>query len=207
MEPLNISARDIKAIKAIGFIAVNTLLSTILIVDFRFTSNPKFNVQSFQALAQTIDPRKIEADRLFQQGIQHYQSQQFHEALAFWNKALAIYLAIGDKTSEANILNNAGKIYTNLGEYPKAINFYQESLVIARRIGDKALEANILNNLGGVYRNLAEYSKAIEFYQQSLKIARLLENRSQEAVLLNNLGKVYESQGKGREYQWNRKPG
>jgi hypothetical protein len=45
-------------------------------------------------LAQTNDPRKAEADRFLQQGIQQFQTSQFREALQSWEQAKQLYQAV-----------------------------------------------------------------------------------------------------------------
>src|SRR4028118_1460894 len=44
-------------------------------------------------VAQAIDARKTEADRLMQQGLQQYKTDQFPAALNSWQQALQIYRA------------------------------------------------------------------------------------------------------------------
>ena len=46
------------------------------------------------AVAQTVDQRKVEADRLLQQGLQQYEVSQFEVALQSWQQALQIYREI-----------------------------------------------------------------------------------------------------------------
>ena len=68
-----------------------------------------------QGIAQA-DPRKTEADRLLQQGIQQYRVSQFREALASWQQALDLYRDIGDRAGESTSLNNIGLTYNKLGD-------------------------------------------------------------------------------------------
>ena len=52
--------------------------------------------------AQPIPSRKIEADRLFNQGLQQAQVSQFRESLQSAEQALQIYQEINDYPSQAN---------------------------------------------------------------------------------------------------------
>jgi tetratricopeptide (TPR) repeat protein len=74
-----------------------------------------------EAVAQAVDARKAEADRLFQQGIQQYQVSRFEAAFESWEKALRLYREIKDRKGEGNALGNLGLAYDSLGNYPKAI--------------------------------------------------------------------------------------
>lgn len=114
--------------------------------------------------AQTSDDDRLaEADRLLQQGIDHYRSSQFREALETWQAALEIYRILDNRTGEAGILNNIGIVNDSLGNYATALNYYQQSLVIQQAIGDRATEAITLNNIGIVNRLLGNYPTAPMF--------------------------------------------
>ena len=53
--------------------------------------------QGRELLAQGIDSRKAEADRLLQQGIKQHKTSQFEAALQSWQQALIIYREIKDR--------------------------------------------------------------------------------------------------------------
>ena len=147
-----------------------------------------------QAVAQT-DERKVEADRLLQQGLQQYRRSQFREALASWEQALELYGEIGDRAGEGAALGNLGLAYLDLGQYERSIDFLEQSLAIAREIGNRAGENNALNNLGLAYLNLGQYERAIDFHKQGLAIAREIGNRAGEGAALANLGNAYSNLG------------
>jgi CHAT domain-containing protein/tetratricopeptide (TPR) repeat protein len=145
------------------------------------------------AFAQTATPtdRKAEADRLFQQGIQQAQINQFREAFQSWEQALQIYREIKDRQGEAASLNNLGNVYFVLEQYNEAIEYHQQSLSIKREIGDRQGEAISLGTLGDAYDALGQYNEAIEYYQQSWSIIREIGDREKQAKALNNLGSAY----------------
>nr|WP_199305036.1 CHAT domain-containing tetratricopeptide repeat protein [Coleofasciculus sp. FACHB-125] len=162
---------------------------------------------STQALAQTPDARKAEADQLFQQGIQQAQASQFEAALQSWQQALSLYREIKDRQYEGASLGNLGLAYDSLGDYAKAIDYHQQSLAIAREIKDRQSEGVSLNNLGIPYYSLGDYAKAIDYYQQSLAIAREIQDRLGEGNALSSLGSAYYSIGdyaKAIDYQQQR---
>ncbi len=143
------------------------------------------------AVAQTVDQRKVEADRLLQQGGQQYRTSQFTSALQSWQQALDVYRNIKDRKGEGIALGNLGIIYRNIGNYPKAINYQEQSLEITRELKDRKGEGNVLGNLGIIYWSLGKYPKAIDYHEQSLAIARELKDRNGEGVALGNLGMTY----------------
>jgi len=149
-----------------------------------------------QVAAQTNSDRKAEADRLFNQGIQQYQTSQIEAALQSWEQALIIYRAIKDRQGEGQSIGNLGVAYRNLGKYEKAIEFQLQRLAIAREIKDRRGEGTALGNLGTAYLSLDKYEKAIEFQLQSLTITREIKDRSGEGASLGNLGIAYRNLGK-----------
>ena len=151
--------------------------------------------QLANAQLRRSNPQKVEADRLLDQGIQQYQTDQFKAALQSWEQALQIYREIKDRAGEGGALVGLGNAYLFLGNYNKAIEFYQQSLAIFQQIGDKASKSGALGNLGNVYKSLGDYKKAIEFYQQNLAIAKQIGDRSSEGRALGNLGLVSRSLG------------
>ncbi|MBD2339122.1 CHAT domain-containing protein [Calothrix sp. FACHB-156] len=169
-------------------------------VTFSLLSSPG----ELRVLAQTSTDRKAEADRLFQQGNEQYQTSQFEAALKSWQQALIIYRQIKDRLGEGGTLGNLGVAYSALGDYTKAIDYQQQRLAIVREIKDRLGEGQSLSNLGNTYYALGDYTKAIDYQQQSLAIAREIKNRLGEGQSLGNLGNAYYALGdyaKAIDYQ------
>jgi len=150
---------------------------------------------SLPVVAQTTDASQAEGDRLFQQGLQQYQTSQFQAALNSWQQALQIYRALKNRQREGNALVNLGTAYLYLGNYAKAVEYTQQGLAMAREIKNRQVEDIALGNLGNAYLALGEYAKAIEYSQQYLAIARELKDREREGAALVNLGVTYRSLG------------
>lgn len=149
-------------------------------------------------MAQTVEDRQQEADRLIQVGLEQYGRSQFAETLQSWERALTIYQEIGSQVAVMNTLIAMGNIYLNQGNYPKAQESYEQSLQIAQEIGNATGEGNARFSLGNIYGNLGDYPRAVESFEQALLLARELENPEMEGLALANLGVVYQSVG---EYQ------
>jgi tetratricopeptide (TPR) repeat protein len=139
-----------------------------------------------EAVAQAVDGRKVEADRLLEQGLQQYKASQFEAALQSWEKALKLYREIKDRLGEMKSFHHLGIASLDLGNYPKAIEYHEQSLAIAREIKDRLGEGAALGNLGLAYRSLGNYPKAIEYHEQRLAIAREIKDRLGEGTVLGN---------------------
>ena len=142
-------------------------------------------------VAQTNEERFEEAERLYGQGDEQYNTSQFQAAFQSWQAALEIYREIGNQAGMAKSLNNLGIVYSDLGQYETAIDYFKDSLVIQEEIDNQGGMAKSLNNLGIVYNNLGQYKTAIEYHQKSLNIKQEIGDKEGIADSLNNLGAVY----------------
>ncbi|MBW4669677.1 MAG: CHAT domain-containing protein [Cyanomargarita calcarea GSE-NOS-MK-12-04C] len=142
-------------------------------------------------VAQTLNARKTEGDRLFQQGNEQFHNSQFQAALQSWQQALTIYQQTGNQLEIATTMNQLGIAYFTFGKYQNAKQFHEQSLVIARKIGSKKEEVKSLNGLGNALCFLSKYQNALELHQQSLAIARQIGFNEEEVKSLNGLGNAY----------------
>ena len=150
--------------------------------------------------AQTVQEKKQQADRLFQEGLRHNQANQFREAAQSYQEALRRYQNINHRAGISRTLNNLGKISEKLGDDEQAINYYQRSLAISKAIDDRAGMSASYNNLGIIYhRSLGKYEKALDYYQRSLAIDEAIDDRAGMSASYNNLGIIYRSLGKYQE--------
>lgn len=85
-----------------------------------------------QVLTTTLDVRKKEADRLFNQGKEQHQNRQYKSALQSWHFSLSLYRKIKDAQGEGKSLSNIGVAYFSLGDYQSAIDYQQRYLIRAR---------------------------------------------------------------------------
>jgi len=123
---------------------------------------------------------------------------EYQQALDYYQEALTIRRAIGDRAGEGTTLHNIGGIYEATREYQQALDYYQEALTIFKVIGDRADEGTTLHNIGEVYEATGEYQQALDYYQEALTIRRAIGDRADEGTTLHNIGGIYEATG---EYQ------
>ena len=113
------------------------------------------------------------------------------QAIDYFQQALPISRAGGDRGSEGVILNNVGMLYSALGEKTQALDHYQQALPIMREVGHREYEANVLNNIGLACSDLGDKAQALDYYQQALPIMKELGHRVNEARVLSNIGQVH----------------
>ena len=143
------------------------------------------------AIAQTVNDRKVEADRLLKEGDTQREAGKNDIALPLLKKALKIYQEMRDRAGEGQVLKSLGIVYLGLKQYEKASGLFQQSLSIARAIKNQDLEARLLNNLGLVYVELQKLDEAISAYQKSLTISRSSQNWAMVEMTTVNLGGLY----------------
>ncbi len=163
------------------------------------------DIPSIYAQEKAPNSHQVEADNLFNLGVQKKQKQEYEAALATFNQALEIYRELGDSTEdeirqaaltgEGKTLSQLGQVYDLIRDFPQAIDYHLQSLNIALENEDTLIEAASLSNLGMSYSNLGNYSKAIEYFEKSLPLARQLGNRAGEGWILRRLANAYSPQG------------
>ncbi len=129
------------------------------------------------------------------QGIAYHNQGDYLNALAFYQKCLAINERIGDQKGIAGSLNNIGLIYREQGNNLRALEYYQRSLAIFEVIGEKKGLGNSLNNIGNIYGSQRNYPRALEYYTRSLAVREEMRDDRRIAASLNNFGVIYEEQG------------
>lgn len=137
-----------------------SLLTIFTVISTPVISSLEIPLGGLTAWGQTVDSKKAEADRLFQEGLDKSGNGKIHEAIQFHEQALNIYRQLSFKAGIGLTLGNLGIAYSSLGDTQKAIKFYQQSLVIARELNDKLREGNALNNIGLAYINIGQYTNA-----------------------------------------------
>ncbi|HEY9607970.1 CHAT domain-containing tetratricopeptide repeat protein [Allocoleopsis sp.] len=178
----------IKKAYQIGLLAIISFFGSLSTLSL-LKPTPAFSTT--QVLAQTPDPRKAEADRLFQQANQQQLANQMEAAIQSLQKALTLYREINDRQGEGSTLLSLGSAYFSLGNYAKALEYNQQRLDLMQKISDRQGEASALGMLSNIYSILGNKAKTLEYQLQSLAITRTLGDRKQEGFALQSLGGTY----------------
>jgi CHAT domain-containing protein/tetratricopeptide (TPR) repeat protein len=151
--------------------------------------------------ATAEDKCRVAAELMFREAkqLENGTLEDRKKSIDKYQEALKLYRKTGDRSAEAETLNNIGKIYYYLGERQKALETVTEALTIFRAAGDRSGEATTLHNIGAFYRSLGETQKALENYTESLTISRALGDRYLEVATLNGTGAAYWSLGERRK--------
>jgi CHAT domain-containing protein len=144
-------------------------------------------------LARALDDRRSEADLLFF-GATELTTDQDQRTLDGLLQALAIYRDLGDKESEAFVLNSIGGFYFNLAEREAAANYFSQTAAALAALGDRRTEAFVLRNVGQALKEAGQYVQALDYMGRALGFFRDAIPH-QHATTLTLIGEVYELMG------------
>ncbi|MBI5666363.1 MAG: tetratricopeptide repeat protein, partial [Chloroflexi bacterium] len=103
------------------------------------------------------------------------------QALAYYEQALPLYRAVGDRGGEATTLNNIGKVWADLGEKRKALAYYEQALPLYRAVGDRGGEAATCFNIGMIYRDFGDLDRAIQYLERCVELDEQVEHPDLES--------------------------
>jgi serine/threonine protein kinase/predicted ATPase len=121
------------------------------------------------------------------------------QALSEHRCALEEARIIGDRHSEAQVLQQQGRIHWFTGRPEEARQLYEEALAIHRALGDQQYEGVVLGNMGLLCKEQGRPEEARQLYEQALAIHREVGDRQFEGVALGNLGTLQAEQGRPEE--------
>jgi len=111
---------------------------------------------------------KLTADSLYIRGTKFRLENEFENSETTLQKALSVYMIIGDERGEAEVLGGLGALYFNNNDHQKAYDYYKKALIKREKVDDKFLMGNTLNSLGSVsLRLLKDYPLAISYYEKA----------------------------------------
>lgn len=134
-------------------------------------------------------------------GVHLYEIAQYDEAIAFYQKNLAIdTVAFKDQPEkEAALYNNLGLAWQAKGNYDRAINYQEKALAIyLPLLGGKHPDiASCYDDLGWVWEDKGDYERALGYYEKARLIDSVIfgEKHSRMATRYNNLGLAWHYKG------------
>ena len=125
-------------------------------------------------------------------GLVYVMQGKYIETIENYEKALAVFDSLDDKSGQANILSNVGTVYFNQADDAKALEFYLKALGVAEQTTDSTRIATILLNIGAVYAHkTATHDKALQYYFKALPISQSLADKNILGTINSNIGELY----------------
>jgi tetratricopeptide (TPR) repeat protein len=150
--------------------------------DMKTFFNKKQNKNPNNLRGSNFGKDKKDVAALYNKGVELYNLGKYHEAIKWYDKALAI------NPKYVSALNNKGSALYNLGKYHEAIKCYDKALAINPK------DVDALNNKGAALCNLGKYHEAIKCYDKALAInPKDVDALNNKGVSLRKLGKYHEA--------------
>lgn len=105
--------------------------------------------------------------------------QRWEQALAYYQRDLAICEQLGDQHGMGVSYLNLGEVYQRrpTPDWRLALHAYQQALAILRQYQNRYLEADVLTNLGSLYQTMEESAQALTHYHQAVAVIEDLRTR------------------------------
>ena len=133
--------------------------------------------------------REKTRDALIQLGMAYRRADQYEEATACLNEALAESRSMNDEHHAADTLYHLGTVAWSTGHNDQAIIFHQQAVEICERTGCADLVAvQAYHGRGEAHFANAEPAAAIECYNKSITLARGIGDKSYESENLMMIG-------------------
>lgn len=158
------------------------------------------NPATARALAQkaldTLNPenRIVKIKLLKNIGSAYVLETKYSEGITYYNQALAIAGGIHLYNEIANINNNLGVIYNEIGSYSKAYIHFVEALNNYELANNQDKKIGTLNNIGLTFLYLKNYEKALEYFNEALNPQVTSKDTILIVSVLNNIGLCYISE-------------
>jgi tetratricopeptide (TPR) repeat protein len=115
-------------------------------------------------------------------GVAHVQAGDYRGSVKFFEDALGLAKAIGDRRGIRICLNNTASALNNMGKREEAAAVLKEALRYAKDAEDRYGLRVVYSNLGYTYRMLGDTRRALEYYTLALGTAQQINDRQGEAI-------------------------
>jgi len=146
--------------------------------------------QDSLASAMDFKNQEAEADALTAIGNFNFRTDRYEDGLNYFERALKIRDAIGDRPGVADVTRMIGSSYAELGRYDEAIETMKGAAGLYEDLGDPAGQASAYSSLGEFHQASGHTSEALAAYEEALKILRDIGDKAEEAWTLSGIGYV-----------------
>jgi serine/threonine protein kinase/tetratricopeptide (TPR) repeat protein len=163
-----------------------------VLVDLgRAWENNGDSTKAIEAYAQAAKQNPEYPTPLLQLGTLYGRQQELPGALASFEKAEAIYQALGNLEGRTEVMFQRGSLFNKLNRLPEAKTQLDQALKLSRAANNRSQEIKILLQLSSVEVDIGESVKATEYAQEAVALAQSngMENLSSRG--LTDLGNAF----------------
>ncbi len=146
------------------------------------------------ALRLGIRDKALKANTLKAMGEVFRFQDNLIQAMAHYQKALALFEAVGDRLGQAYTLKAMGEVFQFQNDLPQAMAHYQKALALFEAVGSRLGQANTLKAMGDVFRFQNDLEQAMAHYRKALALFEAVGSRLGQANTLKAMGDVFRFQ-------------
>jgi tetratricopeptide (TPR) repeat protein len=121
-------------------------------------------------------------------GLIYWRMGYLDDAFLYFSRSLSLARDLGDRSMQAEVLNNIANIYRDKDKLDKALGYYEESL---RLQTDEKEKATTYNNIALIYEDKGDYQKAVEYFQKAIETSERYGDYHGASMWKLNLGNTY----------------
>jgi len=162
-------------------------------VLFLGISGITFSQNHITNLLDSLD--KVEDDKsrvlIYKEIGRSYYHLDLDSAIHYAKTGLNLAEKIGFTKGIADLNNDLGIFYREIGLNTISVDHYFASLNVKKTTGDKKGIASTQNNLGVVYNDMDQPDQALEYFYESIEYYKEINDSIQIATLSMNIGNAY----------------
>jgi tetratricopeptide (TPR) repeat protein len=125
------------------------------------------------------------------QGLVHYQTGAYAEAVKAFAHAHAAYEQAGEPGKAAEMLNNQGGVYRMLQEWAKAKKAFLEARAQFMHLGDHGRQAQVTANLGILANAQGQSKEAVVYFEEAIAAFQAQGDRIRQSDTWRALSLAY----------------
>ncbi|MEL6851608.1 MAG: hypothetical protein AAFP92_24005, partial [Bacteroidota bacterium] len=129
----------------------------------------------------------------------NYGMKHHEEAIAYNQKAIALYEELNDVAYMSQALNDMGAQYVSLGKMEEALDAYHKALAAAREVNWTAVISTVLANLGNHYTTMGKPAEGMPYLFEAEELAASLNAQRRRAIAQSLIGNAYNEMGRGNQ--------
>ncbi|MBI3135123.1 MAG: CHAT domain-containing protein [Bacteroidetes bacterium] len=119
---------------------------------------------------------------------------EYPVALENYQKALEVFIEIGNRREEAGVYLSFGNTLMAQGNLDKAQSYYFLAREICDSLGDERGLLSIYGNIGSIHFRQKRYDQALDYFLKVIPLAEKFQDQIGLAIALGNIGSIYTQQ-------------
>ena len=141
--------------------------------------------------ATAADRKRVEAERVFAEGLALENRKAFREARPKYVQARALWKAAGDLRGEGAAAEFEGGLASALGSFEDALRLRNEARALYHAAGATKAEANVVLRIANGYQAVGDYERTLDYFEQTRALFAAAGARGGEPFMLLSIGSIY----------------